>query len=138
MKKILSPVLAVLLLIICLSVPAFADAQLNHVTDEAGILYDSDIAALEERAAAVSEQYDCGVYIVTVEDFTDYSDTYYVKGFGEELFSSYDLGLGDDNCGILLILSMAPPSPTTARTRLRNIFWTISAMTTGIRASPTT
>ena len=102
MKKILSPVLAVLLLIICLSVPAFADAQLNHVTDEAGILYDSDIAALEERAAAVSEQYDCGVYIVT-----DYSDTYYVKGFGEELFSSYDLGLGDDNCGILLILSMA-------------------------------
>ena len=47
------------------------------------------------------------MYIVTVEDFTDYSDTYYVKGFGEELFSSYDLGLGDDNCGILLILSMA-------------------------------
>ena len=107
MKKILSPVLAVLLLIICLSVPAFADAQLNHVTDEAGILYDSDIAALEERAAAVSEQYDCGVYIVTVEDFTDYSDAYYVDDFGEELFSSYDLGLGDGNCGILLILSMA-------------------------------
>ena len=107
MKKFLSSVLAVLLLIICLSVPAFADAQLNHVTDDAGILYDSDIAALEERAAAVSEPYDCGVYIVTVGDFTDYSDAYYVDDFGEELFSSYDLGLGDDNCGILLILSMA-------------------------------
>ena len=107
MKKFLSSVLAVLLLIICLSVPAFADAQLNHVTDDAGILYDSDIAALEERAAAVSEQYDCGVYIVTVGDFTDYSDAYYVDDFGQELFSSYDLGLGDDNCGILLILSMA-------------------------------
>lgn len=71
------------------------------------VFYDSDISALEERAAAVSEQYGCGVYIVTVEDFTDYSDAYYVDDFGEELFSSYDLGLGDGNCGILLILSMA-------------------------------
>ena len=107
MKKFLSSVLAVLLLIVCLSIPAFADAQLSYVTDDAGILYDSDISALEERAAAVSEQYGCGVYIVTVEDFTDYSDAYYVDDFGEELFSSYDLGLGDGNCGILLILSMA-------------------------------
>ena len=107
MKKFLSSVLAVLLLIVCLSIPAFADAQFSYVTDDAGILYDSDISALEERAAAVSEQYGCGVYIVTVEDFTDYSDAYYVDDFGEELFSSYDLGLGDGNCGILLILSMA-------------------------------
>ena len=107
MKKFLPSVLAVLLLIVCLSIPAFADAQLSYVTDDAGILYDSDISALEERAAAVSEQYGCGVYIVTVENFTDYSDAYYVDDFGEELFSSYDLGLGDGNCGILLILSMA-------------------------------
>ena len=107
MKKFLSSVLAVLLLIVCLSIPAFADAQLSYVTDDAGILYDSDISALEERAAAVSEQYGCGVYIVTVEDFTDYSDAYYVDDFGEALFSSYDLGLGDGSCGILLILSMA-------------------------------
>lgn len=54
MKKFLSSVLAVLLLIVCLSIPAFADAQLSYVTDDAGILYDSDISALEERAAAVS------------------------------------------------------------------------------------
>ena len=59
MKKFLSSVLAVLLLIVCLSIPAFADAQLSYVTDDAGILYDSDISALEERAAAVSEQYGC-------------------------------------------------------------------------------
>ena len=83
MKKFLSSVLAVLLLIVCLSIPAFADAQLSYVTDDAGILYDSDISALEERAAAVSEQYGCGVYIVTVEDFTDHSDAYYVDDFGE-------------------------------------------------------
>ena len=51
MKKFLSSVLAVLLLIVCLSIPAFADAQLSYVTDDAGILYDSDISALEERAA---------------------------------------------------------------------------------------
>lgn len=62
---------------------------------------------LRSAPPAVSEQYGCGVYIVTVEDFTDYSDAYYVDDFGEELFSSYDLGLGDGNCGILLILSMA-------------------------------
>ena len=61
MKKFLSSVLAVLLLIVCLSIPAFADAQLSYVTDDAGILYDSDISALEGRAAAVSEQYGCGV-----------------------------------------------------------------------------
>lgn len=107
MKKILSSALTVLLLIACLSIPAFADAQLSHVTDEAGILYDYDAAALEERAAEVSGQYGCGVYIVTVEDFTDYSDEYYIDGFGKELFAGYELGLGDDGCGILLILSMA-------------------------------
>ena len=105
MKKYASLLFA-LFLALSLSVSAAADADV-YVYDDADILSTDECAALNEAAAAVSEQYGCGVYIVTVEDFTDYSDAYYVDDFGEELFSSYDLGLGDGNCGILLILSMA-------------------------------
>ena len=106
MKKYASLLFA-LVLALSLSVSAAADSSGVYVYDDAALLTQEEYDTLTASAMAVADQYGCGVYIVTVEDFTDYSDAYYVDDFGEELFSSYDLGLGDSNCGILLILSMA-------------------------------
>ena len=107
MKKIASALLAAIMLLVCLAVPAFADAQPGYVTDDAGILTDSELSELEARAEQVSTQYDCGVYIVTVDDFAEYGSVSDIESFGKGLFADYELGLGSDGCGIVLILSMA-------------------------------
>ena len=56
-----------------MTVFAESNAQLNYVTDDAGILTDSQWEDLEQRAQQVSEEYQCGVYMITVDDYTDYS-----------------------------------------------------------------
>lgn len=107
MKRFASSVLIVLLLVVCLTVPVSADSQLSYVTDAASILTDSELSELEFSAGQVSEQYGCGVYIVTVDDFTEYTSLSDIEAFGKELFGNYELGLGSDNCGIVLILSIS-------------------------------
>lgn len=72
MKKYASLLFA-LFLALSLSVSAAADADV-YVYDDADILSTDECAALNEAAAAVSEQYGCGVYVVTVDDMADYID----------------------------------------------------------------
>ena len=76
MKKRLLCLLLVLVtaLALCVSAAAAAQtgAQLNYVTDAAGLLREGERARLEKMAEAVSQKYRVGVYIVTVEDFRDY------------------------------------------------------------------
>lgn len=110
MKKIASAILAILVIAACFCTTVFADTQPCCVTDGAAILEDDEISALEERAQEVSEQYGCGVYIITIDDFTEYTDSGDIEAFGKELFGEYELGLGDDNCGIALMLSMSDRS----------------------------
>ena len=83
-----------------------ADARLDHVTDTAGLLTDGQAADLESRAAQMSQQYGCGTYIVTVDDYEDYTDGS-VRQCAEEIFTDYDLGYGDSRDGVLLLMSMA-------------------------------
>ena len=68
-----SVLLALCLLLAPMTVFAESNAQLNYVTDDAGILTDSQWEDLEQRAQQVSEEYQCGVYMITVDDYTDYS-----------------------------------------------------------------
>ena len=81
MKKYASLLFA-LVLALSLSVSAAADADV-YVYDDADILSADDCAALNEAAAAVSEQYGCGVYVVTVDDMADYIDPDAVTETGE-------------------------------------------------------
>ena len=67
-----SVLLALCLLLAPMTVFAESNAQLNYVTDDAGILTDSQWEDLEQRAQQVSEEYQCGVYMITVDDYTDY------------------------------------------------------------------
>lgn len=63
-----SVLLALCLLLAPMTVFAESNAQLNYVTDDAGILTDSQWEDLEQRAQQVSEEYQCGVYMITVDD----------------------------------------------------------------------
>ena len=82
------------------------DVQLGYITDAAGILTDAEWQSLEDKAEAISEKYQCAVYFVTVDDYTDYGsgDVYDVA---KEIYRDYDLGWGAEKSGVLLLLSMA-------------------------------
>lgn len=106
-KQHAASIILVVLLVVCLAAPAFAtQAQLNYVTDEAGLFTDSQRAALEDRAAAISEQYNFGVYIITLQDYRDYTTSSDVEACAMELYDDNDLGWGSDQAGTMLLLSM--------------------------------
>lgn len=110
MKKSLYSLSFVLLLLltICM-VPAFADSQTEtleyYVSDAANLLTPEQQQTLENAARSVSEQYGCGIYIITINDFRDFNFSN-VNDCAEAFFNHYDLGLGEDRNGSLLLLSM--------------------------------
>ena len=81
-------------------------AQLNHITDMAGLLTDSERTYLENKAREVSKKHNCGIYIVTVEDYTalGYDDIYKAA---YEIYHGNNLGMGTSRNGAVLLLSMA-------------------------------
>ena len=100
--------LLTMLLASCLVLTAFAtEAKLDHVTDEAGLFTDEQRQALEQRAAALSEKYEFGIYIVTLEDFKDYTNSSNIEKFAVRFYDDYALGWGSDHAGTMLMLSMA-------------------------------
>ncbi len=105
-KKLLLALLLVLALVLGLSASAFAEARLDFVTDEAGLLSEEERTQLNERAGQISEQYQCGVYVVIVNDCRSYVNGN-IETFAEEVFDSYDLGYGDARDGVMLAMSMS-------------------------------
>lgn len=117
MKKRLISLLLILLLLAALFPAALAEdaasedaapgetaAAFPYVLDNAGLLRDSQREALEQKAAALSEQHQCSLYIVTVEDHTQYDYDVYEAAKG--IFQYYDLGWGEEKNGVILLLSM--------------------------------
>ena len=108
MKKRLLSLALLLALTLCLSIGVFAEGQtLGYVTDAAGLLTQKEQAELQALAQAASEQAQCGIYIVTVDDFRNYYATDSVEVAAQSIFDGYQLGWGADRDGILLLLSMA-------------------------------
>ena len=104
MKKRVLTILLTLVLLLGLSVPVFAESQLWHITDDAGILTAEEDSQLEQYAEAVSWAYDVGIYIVTVDDYTDYYDDVYETAW--QIYHGYTLGMEDDRDGVILLMSM--------------------------------
>jgi len=94
-------------LVICLLVPCCVSVSASeyHVFDSAHLLNDEQWQALEVRAEQLTEKYDCGVYIVTLDDFSEFCDS--VEETSEFLFRQLMLGVGEEEDGILLLMSMA-------------------------------
>lgn len=103
MKKCLT-ILVLLCLMYCLSLPVLA-SDVSYVMDEADLLTDEEELLLE-AVCGEGETYGCGIYIVAVEDFTAWG-AYTPQGAAENIFTLWELGLGDDADGIMLMLSMA-------------------------------
>ena len=101
-KWSISVLLVVLLLLVPLQVFA---SELTYVYDEADLLSAEEEMRLAKTAEELSLTYDCGVYIVTMWDFGTYGST--VRGAAENYFLTHGLGLGSDDNGVLLMLSMA-------------------------------
>ena len=97
--------LCLLLILSLLFVPAVNAADLSYVTDEADLLTSEEWAKLESIGGEIAQEYDCEVYIITVDDYSDYGsgDVFEVA---YQLYHEYDLGKGTERNGILLLLSM--------------------------------
>lgn len=79
--------------------------KLDHVTDEAGVLSEEEWQLLENQAIMIEEEHDFGIYIVLVNNYTDY--TYgTVQDAAETIYRKYSLGLGAEKDGVMLLLSM--------------------------------
>lgn len=107
-KRVLSLLLAVMMVFtLCVS-PAAAEqtgAQLNYVTDAAGLLSESENAQLEKMAQTVSQKYGVGVYMVTVEDYRNYQpDGVFIATY--TIYHDNTMGEGPNRDGIMLLLSM--------------------------------
>jgi len=106
MKKRLFCLLLAAALTACVLAPGALAADLGYVTDNASLLSEREAAALTETAGRIEEQYACGVYILTVDDFTDYYSGSSIYDFGVEVYQTYGLGVGEEQDGLLLVLSM--------------------------------
>ncbi len=82
------------------------NSDLPLVFDEADILTDEEERTLSERAYAISETRHCNVYIITLANFLDYTDSYSLYTCDEEIRTGYDLGYGSDKSCVCLFLSM--------------------------------
>ena len=95
-----------LIMVMLLAFPASALTVSSHVTDEAGLLSDMETEILEQRARSISRENPCEIYIVTVHDYRqDTSGS--IEDYAEELYLENDLGRGEEQDGLLLVLSMA-------------------------------
>ena len=106
MKKRIICLLAALLLLLGLSVSASAAVYAN-VIDTAELLSESEAEALDARCSELEQTYGCGVYLVTVDDYTAYYSADSIESFAESVFLDLGLGAGAEQDGVLLVLSMA-------------------------------
>lgn len=83
-----------------------ADNSLGYVNDAVGLLSLDEQQELETTAAQLAERYGCGVYVIIVDDYTDYTNGG-IQDFSEAMYDHYGLGLGDDRNCLLLSLSMS-------------------------------
>ena len=108
-KKITLSLLLALCLVLSLGGAALASGEMAvpYVTDAAGLLTQDEVLALEAQAEQIAEDYGCAPYILVVENYRDYEDTYDVFEAGMNLYERWGLGYGQEKNGLLLMLSMA-------------------------------
>ncbi len=83
-----------------------AGTPIHYVTDTAGLMTAEERQSLEQAARAISEKHGFGVYLMTMDSFRDATDSYDVFDGATTLYQKYDLGIGDERKGLLLLLSM--------------------------------
>ena len=85
---------------------AASSGSSGYVIDDIGLLSAEEQQELENTAAQLAVKYGCGVYVIIVDDYTDYTNGS-IQDFSEAMYDHYGLGLGDDRNCLLLSLSMS-------------------------------
>lgn len=79
--------------------------EMKYVFDVSDLLSFEQWEELESKAAALSQKHHCGIYFALVDDFTEYgSDDVYETTY--ELYHDSQLGMGENQDGIIVLLSM--------------------------------
>ena len=68
---------------------------------------ESEAEALDARCSELEQTYGCGVYLMTVDDYAAYYSADSIESFAESVFLDLGLGAGEEQDGVLLVLSMA-------------------------------
>lgn len=104
MKNLFKTFFCVLFISIC----ANAFAQTNFLYDTAELLQDSEKKSINDELETISNQHNFGVYIITIDDFLEYTTD--IESASEVIYKDLNLGLNDDKSGILFLISMADRS----------------------------
>ena len=110
MKRRLACIVLAALLLLGLCCTAFAEApatepQLWNITDTVGLLTSDEDLTLEARAEEISAQYGVGIYLLILEDYSEYYDDPYETAY--QFYHGYTLGEGEDRDGVILLMSMS-------------------------------
>lgn len=100
-KKIISLLLA-LTLCLCLALTVSAEETYYYVYDEAYLLTADEEAALAEKLADLSQQYNAQILVVTVDDLDSADVDWYLNS----LYDVMGFGYGENHDGVMLMLSM--------------------------------
>ena len=103
MRKLLVIILLTFLLTALLT-PLAAAADIDLVTDIAGILTDAQKERLNQRADRISEQYRCEVAIVVIDRMTDNEGAF---EWAMHIYDEFNFGYGSQRSGVMLFISMA-------------------------------
>ena len=105
--KRLASILAAFLLLTALVLPAAAaNAPERCVYDMEGLLSNEEYWVLEDYAQKISEQRQCAVYFLMVDDFRNYGDGE-IFDAARQFFLDSGFGMGENRDGVMLMLSMA-------------------------------
>ena len=106
MKRLIGSFAAILTLCLALSLTVLAqDSSWSGeplIQDRAGLLTEDQVTTLEEKAEAISTEYDCDTYVLTVNSLEGQGR----REFAKEYYQEHNLGRGSFQNGILFLVAM--------------------------------
>ena len=106
MKRFLSVLMIFLLSITLAALPAKAESAPAFVVDQADILSGSQEKDLEYLAQQASTKHECGIYIITLDDYRDLGDFDLIEDALDFYYDEMNYGIGPDRSAAILMLSM--------------------------------
>lgn len=104
MKRIFSLLASVFIAMLLLLPTAVRAESDEYISDTYGVLNEAELEALNEKARALSDKYEFGVYAHILFDNESYDD---IWGFAEKYWNEMDLGYGNTGDGILFIIAQS-------------------------------
>ncbi len=100
MKKLQKILIAVMLCVLSI-IPVHAD-NTEWVKDDAGVLTQEEIDALNSQIQTITDTSKVGIYIRLKPDMDGSAS---IEDYAETIYTGEDLGIGNDHDGLLLVMS---------------------------------